>query len=80
MAQLLRFPHEPDVPSDRDLAEIIAAINLVARGAARIVRLVNLAHPMRVVGSGAARASTLGVRFQVQRRDGTIEVIVGPRR
>ena len=80
MAEVLSFPSAPEVPRQRDISEIVAAIVLVAAGAARRVRLVNLAEPLTVAGEGAAQASAAGVDFRIERDGDHVEVVVGPLR
>ena len=80
MAEVLPFPPAQEVPRQRDIAEIVTAIVLVAAGAARRVRLVNLAEPLVAAGEGAAQASAAGVDFRVERNGDHVEVVVGPRR
>ncbi len=80
MADLLPFPPTREVPRQRDISEVVAAIMLVAAGAARRVRLVNLAEPLMVAGEGAAQASAAGVDFRIERDGDHVEVVVGPRR
>lgn len=80
MADVLPFPPAQELPRQRDITEIVAAIVLVASGVARRVRLVNLADPLVAAGEGAAEASAAGVNFRIERQDDHIEVIVGPLR
>lgn len=80
MAEVLPFPPAQELPRQRDIAEIVAAVALVASGAARRVRLVNLAEPLVAAGEGAAEASAAGVNFRIERQDDHIEVVVGPLR
>jgi len=80
MADVLPFPPALELPRQRDLTEIATAIVLVAVGAARGVRLVNLAEPLAAAGEGAARASAAGVDFRIERQDDHVQVVVGPRR
>jgi hypothetical protein len=80
MAEVLQFPPAQEMPRQRDIVEIVAAIMLVASGAARRVRLVNLAEPLGVAGEGAAQASAAGVAFRIERQDDHVEVVVGPLR
>ena len=71
-------------PSDEDLddalAEVDAAIALVARGAAVRVRLIGFALAEAVAGLAAAHAQLAGVGFQIDRPDvaGALAIIVGP--
>ncbi|MEO7664842.1 MAG: hypothetical protein ABIV26_06910 [Candidatus Limnocylindrales bacterium] len=81
MALVLPFPSQRRrVPLEQDLAEVAAAVSLVARGAARQVRLVNLHRPLAVAGDGAAQAGEAGVAFRLDRSEGRICIVVGPRR
>ena len=80
MENVLPFPPAQELPRERDIAEIVAAIVLVAAGGARRVRLVNLSEPLVAAGEGAAQASAAGVDFRIERADGHVEVVVGPRR
>ena len=80
MAEVLPFPPAQEVPRQRDITEIVTAIVLVAAGAARQVRLVNLAEPLVAAGEGAAQASAAGVDFRIERDGDHVEVVVGPRR
>ena len=71
--------HDPDA-TDRILAEVDAAIGLVAHGVAKTVRLVNLPTSESTAFDAAARAQVAGVAFSLQRTgpDSTT-MIVGPR-
>jgi len=71
--------HNPDA-TERTLAEIDAAIAMVALGIAVTVRLVNLPTAEDLAFDAAARAQTAGVAFSLQ-RDGSdsTTMIVGPR-
>jgi hypothetical protein len=80
MADVLPFPAARETPLHRDVSEMVAAIVLVAHGAARRVRLVNLADPLVAAGEGAAHASAAGVDFRIERNGDHVEVVVGPRR
>ena len=80
MAEVLPFPPAQEVPRQRDIAEIVAAVVLVAAGVARRVRLVNLAEPLVAAGEGAAQASAAGVAFRIERQGDHVEVVVGPLR
>lgn len=77
---MLPFPPAQEMPRQRDLNEIVAAILLVAGGVARRVHLVNLAEPLLAAGEGAAEASAAGVDFRIEHNDDHVEVVVGPRR
>ena len=80
MALILRFPTGRRAALEQDLAEVAAAVSLVARGAAREVRLINLRRPVAVAGEAAARAGDAGVALRLERSDGRVRLIVGPRR
>lgn len=71
--------HNPD-STERTLAEIDAAIAMVALGIAVTVRLVNLPTAEEVAFDATARAQAAGVAFSLQ-RDGpdSTTMIVGPR-
>ena len=71
--------HNPDA-TERTLAEIDAAIAMVALGIAVTVRLVNLPTAEDLAFDAAARAQTAGVAFSLQ-RDGpdSTTMVVGPR-
>jgi hypothetical protein len=66
--------------TERALTEIDAAITMVARGAARSVRLCNLAGATEAAFDAAARAQVAGVAFSLH-RDGprAVTMIIGPR-
>jgi hypothetical protein len=69
---------QPD-PAARDLAEIHAAIKLVAAGAATRVRLVSLSRPESVAAQGLAQAQAARVRFAIDRADGgAVSLTLGP--
>jgi hypothetical protein len=80
MATVVPFPLRDPEPLERDIAEVAAAITLVARGAARLVRLVNLQRPLAVAGDAAAQARQAGIEFHVERSTGRAELVVGPER
>ena len=71
--------HNPDA-TERTLAEIDAAIAMVALGIAVTVRLVNLPTAEDLAFDAAARAQTADVAFSLQ-RDGpdSTTMVVGPR-
>lgn len=71
--------HNPDA-TERTLAEIDAAISMVALGIAVTVRLVNLPTAGDVAFDAAARAQAARVAFSLQ-RDGpdSTTMVVGPR-
>ena len=77
----LPFPHASLDPVERDLAEISAAIDLVATGLATRVQLVGLIRPEAVASSALAQAQLKGVHFNLDRRGGAQSAVtVGPRR
>ena len=80
MAEVVPFPPAQEMPRQRDSDEIVAAIVMVAAGAARRVRLVNLSEPLLAAAEGAAQASAAGVAFRVERDGDHVEVVVGPLR
>lgn len=80
MAALLPFPLRDAAPLELDLAEVAAAVTLVARGSARRVQLVNLRRPMAAAGDAAAQAGEAGVEFRVERSGGRVGFVVGPKR
>ncbi len=62
------------------LAEIDAAIAMVALGAAVSVRLINLALAEESAFDAAARAQGAGVSFSLNRdASGSVALIIGPR-
>jgi hypothetical protein len=68
--------------AERELAEIAAAVELVARGIARRVVLVGLEDVEAIAGDALVLAQRGGVRFALQRdagRTALVFVIVGPR-
>ncbi len=77
---LLPFPRASIDPIERDLAEVDAAIALVARGLATRVRLVSLMKAEAVAGTGLARAQDAGIGFSLERSArGATSVTLGPR-
>lgn len=71
--------HNPDA-TERTLAEIDAAIAMVALGVAVSVRLVNLPTAEESAFDAAARAQAGGVGFLLQREDqGLVTLVIGPR-
>ena len=73
------FPGAPSDPLGHDLAEIDAAIGLVADGRATRVRLVNLGHPDEIAAVGLAHAQDAGIEFRLDRNGSATAVTVGPR-
>ncbi len=71
--------HDADA-IERALAEVDAAIAMVALGVAVSVRLCNLAGAEDAAFDAAARAQAAGVAFSLQRdRPSSTTLIVGPR-
>jgi hypothetical protein len=73
------FPSAPSDPLGHDLAEIDAAIALVASGRATRVRLVSLGHPEAIAATGLAHAQDAGIDFRLERTGEATAVTVGPR-
>jgi len=64
---------------EHDLAEVDAAIGLVARGLASRVRLVGLHRPEAVAPTGLAHAQEARVRFSLDRgAGGAVALTLGP--
>jgi hypothetical protein len=64
---------------ERALTEVDAAIAMVVRGAARSVRLCNLAGAAEAAFDATARAQVAGVAFSLQRdRPGSTTMVIGP--
>ena len=81
MDQISSLPltHATFDPIERDLAEIDAAIGMVATGVATRVRLVGLAHPDKTAAIALARSQTAGIGFELERGpDGGVSLTVGP--
>jgi hypothetical protein len=77
---LLPFPNASVDPIERDVAEIDAALGLVARGLATRVRLVGLLRPEAAAETALAHAQEADVAFSLEREtDGTVVLTVGPR-
>ncbi len=70
--------HNPDA-TERTLAEIDAAIAMVAQGAAESVRLVSLPLAEESAFDAAARAQVAGVAFSITRDAGSVSLRIGPR-
>jgi hypothetical protein len=67
-------------PTERDLGEIDAAIDLVAQGLATRVRLVGLMRPEAVAAIGLAHAHEARIAFSLDRKaGGRATVTLGPR-
>jgi hypothetical protein len=78
----IRLPVATRAQADRELAEVAAAVELVARGIARRVVLVGLEDAEMIAGDALVIAQHCGVRFALQRdadRSALVFVIVGPR-
>jgi hypothetical protein len=70
----------PSVAFEHELADVAAAIALVASGGAQRVTLSGLHHPEAIASDALAIAQSAGVRFALQRdrKNGRPAVIVGP--
>ena len=78
---LLPFPNASAGPIERDMAEIEAAIAMVANGLATRVHLVGLFPSDAVAAAGLARAREEHVTFGLDRGStGALVVTLGPRR
>lgn len=77
----IRTPSAPVVSTETTLADIAAAIELVARQGARKVMLVGLSRPELVAAEALAIAQTASVQFSLSRdpASGSVSVVVGPR-
>jgi hypothetical protein len=74
------LPVAVPIAADRALAELFAAIELVARGAATRVHVTGLAGLDEVAAQALVRAQLAGVRFTLTRdQPDTVTAIVGPR-
>ncbi|HEX5588823.1 MAG TPA: hypothetical protein VFX65_00845 [Candidatus Limnocylindrales bacterium] len=76
----IHLPVAVPLHDDRAMAELVTAIELVARGLARRVHVTGLAGLDDVAAHALAQAQAAGVRFTLS-RDGpdAISAIVGPR-
>ena len=75
----LPFPRASVDPIEHDLAEMNAAIDLVAGGFATRIQLVGLVRPEALAPSGLAHAQLMGVQFSLDRHgEGSFAVTVGP--
>jgi hypothetical protein len=67
---LIAFPAAPHGthldPLERDLIEVDAAIELVAAGVSRRIRLVNLSRPDAAAGHAASVAGDLGLDVRLE--------------
>jgi sugar/nucleoside kinase (ribokinase family) len=70
----------PVISTETTLAEIAAAIELVAQHGARQVTLVALSRPEAVAAEALAIAQAAGVQFRLSRDPATelVSVVVGP--
>jgi hypothetical protein len=77
----IRLPSATAALIEHDLAEINAAVELVAHRVATRVTLTGLVDPETVAGRGLAFAQLNRVRFALERdpEAGTVLVVVGPR-
>ena len=74
------LPVATPLAADRALAELFAAIELVALGMARRVHVTGLAGLDEVAAQALVRAQLAGVRFTLTRdQPDTVTAIVGPR-
>jgi hypothetical protein len=70
----------PAIEFDKELADVAAAIALVAGGGARRVTLSGLRRSEEIAADALALAQAAGVEFALQRarRDGPPAIVVGP--
>jgi hypothetical protein len=70
----------PGTVFDRELADVAAAIQLVATGGARRVTLSALRRPEEIAPDALALAQAAGVRFALQRArpHGPATLVIGP--
>jgi hypothetical protein len=74
------LPVAVPLAADRALDELLAAIELVARGVATRVHVTGLAGVDEVAAQALVRAQLAGVRFTLTRdQPDTVTAIVGPR-
>lgn len=78
--QPIRLPVATIAANERDLSEIVAAIELVVRGAATRVTVAGLEDPQVVAADGLVVAQRAGVEFRLARDPETdaIRIVVGP--
>jgi hypothetical protein len=76
----IRVPVAAAVSSENVLADIAAAIELVAQRGARRVTLAGLSRPEGVAAEALALAQVAGVEFKLQRdrATGSVSVLIGP--
>ncbi len=80
LPQPIALPVAASIDANRALAEIGAAIELVARGLARRVHITGLAGLDDVAAEGLVRAQAAGVRFALTHDSpGSVNAIIGPR-
>jgi hypothetical protein len=74
------LPVAVPLAADRALDELLAAIELVARGVATRVHVTGLAGVDEVAAQALVRAQLAGIRFTLTRdQPDTVTAIVGPR-
>jgi hypothetical protein len=74
------LPVAVPLAADRALAELFAAIELVARGVATRVHVTGLAGLDEIAAQALVQAQLAGVRFTLTRdRPDSVTAIVGPR-
>jgi hypothetical protein len=75
-----RLIHLPTSAFDQELADVAAAIQLVASGGARRVTLSGLRRPDAIAPDALALAQASGVQFALHRdrRKGPATIVVGP--
>jgi hypothetical protein len=76
----IRTPSAPVISTETTLAEIAAAIELVAQRGARQVTLVSLSRPEAVAADALAIAQAARVEFRLRRdpASNAVSVVVGP--
>jgi hypothetical protein len=73
-------PFAPDDDTRLDLAEVDAAIEMVAAGHARRISLVALAHADAIAAIALARAQAADIGFRLERDPGgAVRLTLGPR-
>ena len=73
------FPRPTSDVAGPELAEIDAAIALVASGLATRVCLVSLVHVDAIAATGLVHAQAAGVSFRLDRNGDATAVTIGPR-
>jgi hypothetical protein len=76
---VLVFPRPSRHPLELDRAEVEAAVELVATGHAKRVRLVELRRPEAIAASALALAQRHGLGFDVSRSGARLTLTIGPR-